>query len=88
MTSFPLRPDEPSAGLVVRGGGPAGHSAAAAHRKHGGQGRVLVISADGDAPYQRPRLSKDFLRRDATPERRAALSEHLFGNLLRTAIVD
>ena len=48
----------------------------------------MIISADGDAPYQRPRLSKDFLRRDATPERRAALSEHLFGNSLRTAIVD
>jgi hypothetical protein len=25
-------------------------------------GRVVIISADGDAPYQRPPLSKDFLR--------------------------
>jgi NAD(P)H-nitrite reductase large subunit len=48
--------------LVVVGGGPAGHSAAASYRKHGGEGRVVIISADGDAPYQRPPLSKDFLR--------------------------
>ena len=62
MTSYPPRPDDPTAGLVVVGGGPAGHSAAASYRKHGGAGRVVIISADGDAPYQRPPLSKDFLR--------------------------
>jgi 3-phenylpropionate/trans-cinnamate dioxygenase ferredoxin reductase subunit len=62
MTSYPPRPDDPTAGLVVVGGGPAGHSAAASYRKHGGEGRVVIISADGDAPYQRPPLSKDFLR--------------------------
>ena len=49
-------------GLVVVGGGPAGHSAAAAYRKAGGVGPVLIISADEAPPYERPPLSKDFLR--------------------------
>ena len=52
----------PPAGLVVIGGGPAGHSAAAAYRSAGGDGRVLIISADASPPYQRPPLSKEFLR--------------------------
>ncbi len=51
-----------TAGLVVVGGGPAGHSAAAAYRSAGGEGPVRVISADQEAPYNRPPLSKDFLR--------------------------
>ena len=62
MTSYPPRPDDPTAGLAVIGGGPAGHSAAASYRKHGGEARVVIISAEGDAPYQRPPLSKNFLR--------------------------
>jgi len=48
--------------LLVIGGGPAGHSAAEAYRKAGGHGRVLIISADDTQPYNRPPLSKDFLR--------------------------
>lgn len=57
MTSTP-----PGSGLVVIGGGPAGHSAATAYRKAGGAGPVVIISADGAPPYERPPLSKDFLR--------------------------
>ena len=49
-------------GLVVIGGGPAGHSAAAAYRDNGGNGPVVIISADDHLPYQRPPLSKDYLR--------------------------
>jgi NADPH-dependent 2,4-dienoyl-CoA reductase/sulfur reductase-like enzyme len=51
-----------SVGLLVVGGGPAGHSAAAAYREAGGSGRVVIVSADAVPPYQRPPLSKDFLR--------------------------
>ena len=51
-----------SVGLLVVGGGPAGHSAAAAYREAGGGGRVVIVSADAVPPYQRPPLSKDFLR--------------------------
>jgi len=50
------------AGLVVVGGGPAGHSAAAAYREAGGDDRVVIISADTAPPYERPPLSKDYLR--------------------------
>lgn len=49
-------------GLVVVGSGPAGHAAATAYRDAGGQDRVRIVSADEDLPYQRPPLSKDFLR--------------------------
>src|SRR6476619_3119050 len=51
-----------AAGLLVVGGGPAGHAAAAGYRAAGGGGRVVIVSADAVPPYQRPPLSKDFLR--------------------------
>ena len=53
-----------AAGLVVVGSGPAGISAAESYRRNGGEGPVLVLSADPDLPYERPPLSKDFLRGD------------------------
>lgn len=49
-------------GLVVVGSGPAGLGAARAYREHGGDGPVRILSADVDLPYDRPPLSKDFLR--------------------------
>lgn len=49
-------------GLVVVGSGPAGISAAESFRQHDGDAPVLVLSSDPDHPYQRPPLSKDFLR--------------------------
>jgi 3-phenylpropionate/trans-cinnamate dioxygenase ferredoxin reductase subunit len=54
--------------LVIIGGGPAGLSAARAYRDAGGSGPVRIISADIDAPYERPQLSKEFLRGDAEDE--------------------
>ena len=53
-----------AAGLIVVGSGPAGISAAESYRRNGGEGPVLVLSADPDLPYERPPLSKDFLRGD------------------------
>jgi NADPH-dependent 2,4-dienoyl-CoA reductase/sulfur reductase-like enzyme len=52
-----VRPD-----LLVVGGGPAGLAAARGYRDAGGTGTVLVVSADTDPPYNRPPLSKDYLR--------------------------
>ncbi len=49
-------------GLLVVGSGPAGLSAARAYREHGGQGPVQIVSRDVHPPYDRPPLSKDFLR--------------------------
>ncbi|MGB3356247.1 MAG: FAD-dependent oxidoreductase [Mycobacterium sp.] len=49
-------------GLIVIGSGPAGVAAAAAFRKLRADVRVRIITADGDQPYERPPLSKEFLR--------------------------
>jgi NADPH-dependent 2,4-dienoyl-CoA reductase/sulfur reductase-like enzyme len=51
-----------SPGLVVVGSGPAGLSAARAYREHGGPGPVRIVTHDAHPPYNRPPLSKDFLR--------------------------
>jgi 3-phenylpropionate/trans-cinnamate dioxygenase ferredoxin reductase component len=55
------------AALLVVGGGPAGHSAAAAYREGGGTGRVVLLTAEGRPPYNRPPLSKDLLRGETEP---------------------
>jgi NADPH-dependent 2,4-dienoyl-CoA reductase/sulfur reductase-like enzyme len=51
--------------LVVVGSGPAGVSAVRAYREAGGAGPVHLLTADTDPPYERPPLSKDFLRGEA-----------------------
>ena len=48
--------------LVVVGGGPAALEAARAYREKGADGEVVLVSADEYLPYNRPPLSKDFLR--------------------------
>ena len=57
--------------LVVVGGGPGGLAAARAYRNAGGRARVTILTTEPYAPYNRPPLTKDFLRgesgRDALP---------------------
>src|SRR6266571_7633410 len=48
--------------VVIVGGGGAGDAAAFALRKRGFDGEVAILSADSDRPYDRPYLSKEFLR--------------------------
>jgi 3-phenylpropionate/trans-cinnamate dioxygenase ferredoxin reductase component len=48
--------------VVIVGGGGVGDAAAFALRKRGFDGMVTIISADRDRPYDRPYLSKEFLR--------------------------
>ncbi len=48
--------------LVVVGGGPAALEAVRAYREAGADGEVVLVSADEHLPYNRPPLSKDFLR--------------------------
>ena len=48
--------------IVIVGGGGTGDAAAFALRKQGFDGLVTIISADRDRPYDRPYLSKEFLR--------------------------
>ena len=55
---------------VIVGGGLAGAKAAETLRGEGFDGRVVLIGAEPDRPYERPPLSKDYLRGEA--EREAA----------------
>jgi 3-phenylpropionate/trans-cinnamate dioxygenase ferredoxin reductase component len=48
--------------VVIVGGGSGGDAAAFALRKKGHDGEVVIVSADHDRPYDRPYLSKEFLR--------------------------
>ena len=48
--------------VVIVGGGSGGDAAAFALRKKGFDGDVVILSADQDRPYDRPYLSKEFLR--------------------------
>jgi 3-phenylpropionate/trans-cinnamate dioxygenase ferredoxin reductase component len=53
---------------VIVGGGMAGAKAAEALREEGFDGRLVLLSEEDVRPYERPPLSKDFLRGEAEPE--------------------
>ncbi len=48
--------------VVIVGGGGAGDSSAFGLREFGYDGEIVLVSADTDRPYDRPYLSKEFLR--------------------------
>ena len=52
----------PGKRVVIVGGGGTGDAAAFALRKRSFDGDILILSADVDRPYDRPYLSKEFLR--------------------------
>jgi len=51
--------------IVIVGGGAAGFAAAEMLRREGFSGDVTLLSADDDAPYDRPNCSKDYLAGNA-----------------------
>src|SRR4030095_15360452 len=51
--------------IVIVGGGAAGLAGAGMLRREGYEGRVTMVSADSDAPVDRPNLSKDYLAGEA-----------------------
>jgi NADPH-dependent 2,4-dienoyl-CoA reductase/sulfur reductase-like enzyme/nitrite reductase/ring-hydroxylating ferredoxin subunit len=55
----------PPSSIVIVGGGAAGLAAADMLRREGYGGQVTMISADSDAPVDRPNLSKDYLAGEA-----------------------
>jgi apoptosis-inducing factor 3 len=55
----------PPSSVVIVGGGAAGHAAADMLRREQYSNPVTILSADGDAPVDRPNLSKDFLAGEA-----------------------
>ncbi len=54
--------------LLVVGGGLSSAKAVEAYREHGGDGSVLLVSADRHPPYHRPPLSKKLLRGEQEAE--------------------
>jgi len=54
--------------IVIVGGGAAGLACAKKLRHLGYEGEIAILSADGDPPYDRPNLSKDYLAGTAPEE--------------------
>ena len=59
---------ETGAGVVIVGAGHAGGSAAAFLRQYGYQGPIAIVGDEPVAPYQRPPLSKAWLKGEADAE--------------------
>jgi 3-phenylpropionate/trans-cinnamate dioxygenase ferredoxin reductase subunit len=55
--------------VVIVGAGGAGDAAAFALRKHDFDGRIALVGADPHRPYERPYLSKQYLRDEIPVER-------------------
>jgi 3-phenylpropionate/trans-cinnamate dioxygenase ferredoxin reductase component len=54
--------------VVIVGGGPAAKAAAEAYREAGGAGAVTILAREADPPYERPPLTKGFLRGESGRE--------------------
>jgi 3-phenylpropionate/trans-cinnamate dioxygenase ferredoxin reductase subunit len=54
---------------VIAGGGLAGAKAAERLRSEGFEGRVVLLCEEAEAPYERPPLSKDYLRGESAREK-------------------
>jgi 3-phenylpropionate/trans-cinnamate dioxygenase ferredoxin reductase subunit len=54
--------------FVVVGASLAGGGAAATLRQEGFDGRVILIGAESQPPYERPPLSKEYLRDESSFE--------------------
>lgn len=55
--------------FVIVGASLAGAKAAETLRKEGFDGGVVLVGEEPDRPYERPPLSKDFLRGEVGPEK-------------------
>lgn len=58
---------DPAGRVVVIGGGHGGVELAASLRKNGFGGTIDIVSDDPNIPYQRPPLSKEYIKRPGNP---------------------
>ena len=65
--------------FVIVGGGMAGAKAAETLREEGFDGRIVLIGAESLRPYERPPLSKDYLRGETEQEKVHVHSEAYYG---------
>ena len=64
--------------FVIIGAGAAGYAAAQTLREEGFGGKVVMITREDRAPYDRPNLSKDYLHGHAEPQWMPLRSEEFF----------
>lgn len=69
-----------SRAFVILGAGAAGCAAAQSLRQEGYQGRLVMITREGDAPYDRPMLSKEYLEGEADADGLPLRSESFYSD--------
>ncbi len=52
--------------IVIVGGGPAAHAAVGAYREAGGEFGLRILAAELELPYERPLLTKEYLRGESS----------------------
>jgi 3-phenylpropionate/trans-cinnamate dioxygenase ferredoxin reductase subunit len=67
--------------FVILGAGAAGTSAALTLRRRGFQGRLVMLTAEAELPYDRPNLSKDFLTGEVKREWMSLNTPDVYKNL-------
>lgn len=61
--------DAPHSDVLIVGSGHGGAQTAISLRQNGFEGRITIVTEEGELPYERPPLSKEYLARDKDLER-------------------
>jgi NADPH-dependent 2,4-dienoyl-CoA reductase/sulfur reductase-like enzyme/nitrite reductase/ring-hydroxylating ferredoxin subunit len=70
----------PDKTVAIVGAGAAGNACAETLRREGFAGKILLITAEDDRPYDRPNLSKAYLAGEADPSWMPLRSEKFYAN--------